>query len=262
MSPALKAAWKPAQTEHRRIRTADGVRIAYTWWRRPSREILLLAPGFWRVRLARENLFLASHFFRRGYDVAVIDFRGHGDSGGAYTFGPSEREDFLAVAEDLAGEGKAYARFAVLGFSLGGSIAADALARRPDLPCRALAMVSPPEHLPALRPRLWKTGAARQVRLRHVVRMPRIAGTRLFQPKPRISRALARLSIPKLIVTAEGDWLVDPSHGRALAQAAAPPVEHIHLDLPGSLHADALVTWAPLALLRSLDRWFVQNAPP
>ena len=39
----------------------------------------------------------------------------------------------------------------------------------------------------------------------------------------RISRALARLSIPKLIVTSKGDWLVDPSHGRAMAKAAAPP---------------------------------------
>lgn len=262
MSPALKTARGPAQTEHRRIRAADGVRIVYTWWRRPSREILLLAPGFWRVRLARENLFLASHFFRRGYDVAVIDFRGHGDSGGAYTFGPSEREDFLAVAGDLVGQGRAYARFSVLGFSLGASIAADALARRPGLPCRALAMVSPPEYVPALRPRPWKTGVVRQVRIRHVVRMPRIAGTRLLQSKPRISRALARLPIPKLIVTAEGDWLVDPSHGTALARAAAPPVEHVHLDLPGSLHADALVARAPLALLRLLDRWFAENAPP
>jgi pimeloyl-ACP methyl ester carboxylesterase len=256
---------RPADTpeiEHRRIRTSDGVRIAYTWWRRPSREILLLAPGFWRVRLARENLFLASHFLRRGYDVAAIDFRGHGDSGGAYTFGPSERQDFLAFVEDLVGEGKAYDRFAVLGLSLGGSIAADTLARRPDLPCRALAMVCSPEHVSALRPRPWKSGAARQVRLRHVMRMPRIAGARLFEPKPRIARALAKLQIPKLIVTVEGDWLVDPSHGRVLAQAAAPPVDHVHLDLPGSLHADALVAWAPLALLRPLDRWFAKNAPP
>jgi uncharacterized protein len=260
--PAAVRAERSFAAEHRRIRTADGVPIAYTWWRRPSREILLLAPGFWRVRLARENLFLASHFLRRGYDVAAIDFRGHGDSGGAYSFGPSEREDFFAVVEDLVGEGKPYGRFAVLGLSLGGSIAADALARRRDLPCRALAMISSPEHVSSLRPRPWKGGAARQVRLRHVVRMPRIAGRGLLRPKPRIARALAQLTIPKLIVTAEGDWLVNPSHGRALAEAAAPPVDHVHLDLPGSLHADALVEWAPRALLRPLDRWFARHAPP
>jgi pimeloyl-ACP methyl ester carboxylesterase len=264
MPPALARARKPLPcvTEHRRVRTSDGVSIAYTLWRRPAREILLLAPGFWRVRLAKENLFLAAHFVRRGYDVAVLDFRGHGDSGGAYTFGPAEALDLLAVAEDLAGEGKPYARFAVLGLSMGGSIAADALARHPHPPCRALAMISAPEHVSALRPRPWKPGAARQVRLRHVLRMPRIAGRRLLAPKPRIGRALARLTIPKLIVTAKGDWLVDPSHGRALARAAAPPVDYVHLDLPGSLHADALIRYVPLSLLRLLNRWFAANAPP
>ena len=62
-------------------------------------------------------------------------------------------------------------------------------------------------------------------------------------PKPRAVEAVARILVPKLIVTAQGDWLVDPSHGRQLAAAAAPPVDHVHLDLPGSLHADALVTY-------------------
>lgn len=244
------------------MRTSDGVTIAYTWWRRPSREILLLAPGFWRVRRTKENLYLVTHFLRRGYDAAAIDFRGHGESGGAYTFGPSETQDFLAVVEDLVGEGKPYSRFAVLGLSLGGSIAAEAIARHPHLPCRALAMISSPAHVSTLRPQPWKPGAARQVRLRHVLRMPRIAGRRLFAPKPRIARALAQLTMPKLIVTAEGDWLVDPAHGRILAQASAPPVDHVHLDRPGSLHADALVREVPLSLLRLLDRWFARNAPP
>ena len=68
--------------------------------------------------------------------------------------------------------------------------------------------------------------------------------------------------MPKLIVTAEGDWLVDPSHGRTPRRAAAPPVDDVHLDLPGSLHADALVKFVPLRLLRLLDRWLVRNAPP
>jgi hypothetical protein len=68
--------------------------------------------------------------------------------------------------------------------------------------------------------------------------------------------------MPKLIVTAEGDWLVDPAHGRLLARAAAPPVDDVHLDLPGSLHADALVKYTPVRLLRLLDHWLTRNAPP
>jgi alpha-beta hydrolase superfamily lysophospholipase len=110
------------------VRTADGVTIAYTWWRRPSPEIVVLAPGFWRVRRARENLYLATHFVRRGYDVVSIDFRGHGESGGAYTFGPSETHDFHA-SRDL-GVKEAY-RASRCWASCWRLIAAEAVARHP-----------------------------------------------------------------------------------------------------------------------------------
>jgi pimeloyl-ACP methyl ester carboxylesterase len=92
--------------------------------------------------------------------------------------------------------------------------------------------------------------------------MPRLSAARLLSRKPRAVEAVARLTMPKLIVSAEGDWLVDPSHARSLEQAAAPPVDAVHLDLTGSLHADALVRYAPLQILRVLTRWFDKNAPP
>lgn len=252
----------PHEILHREARTADGVKIAYTWWRRPSRELLVLAPGFWRVRLAPENLFLANHYLRRGYDVVVLDFRGHGDSGGAYAFGRSEPLDLRAVLEELVGEEKPYRRFALLGLSLGGSIAAVTLERFAHLPGRALAMVSSPADVFGLRPRPWKPGALRQVRLRQLLQMPRLAARKLLARRPLVVEAVSRLTLPKLVVTAEGDWLVDPSHGRRLASAAAPPVEYVHLTLPGSLHADALVKFMPLSLLRVLDRWLLRHAPP
>jgi pimeloyl-ACP methyl ester carboxylesterase len=259
MSPRRKT---EHEIRHHRAAAHDGVSIAYTLWRRPARELLVIAPGFWRVRLARENLFLASHFLRRGYDVAALDFRGHGDSGGGYGFGASEHHDFHAVIEELVGEGRMYERFAVLGLSMGGSIAAQSIAMRPELPCRALAMISPPANLADLRPKPWKAGAIRQVRLRHAVRVPRLSARKIASTKPRAADAVAALTIPKLIITSEGDWLVDPSHGRTLAAASAPPVEHVHLHLPGALHADALVKFVPLRLLRLLDRWFALHAPP
>jgi hypothetical protein len=102
----------------------------------------------------------------------------------------------------------------------------------------------------------------RQVRLRNVLRMPRLSTQTLLSAKPRAVEAVSQLRMPKLIVNAEGDWLVDPSHGRILAEAAAPPVDHVHLDIPGSLHGDALVKYVPLKILRLLHRWFAQNAPP
>jgi pimeloyl-ACP methyl ester carboxylesterase len=247
---------------HRTAKTSDGVDIAYTLWRRPSRELIILAPGFWRERRDRENLALANHFFRRGYDVAALDFRGHGESGGAYGFGIAEGFDFRAVAGDIAGPGKDYERFAAVGLSMGGSIAAEELTREPLLPCRALVMISSPADVRALRPKPWRPDAARQLHWKRALRVPRIATRDLFSPKPRAVEAVARIRVPKLIVTAEGDWLVDSSHGSLLAAAAAPPVDHVHLELSGSLHADALVRFVPLRLFRVLDRWLATYAPP
>jgi pimeloyl-ACP methyl ester carboxylesterase len=251
-----------AEVTHSRVIASDDTSIAFTWWRRPSAELLVIAPGFWRERLARENLFLASHYVRRGYDVVALDFRGHGDSGGAYSFGALEALDVKAVVDHVVGPKKPYRRFAILGLSLGGTIAADTLGYFPELPCRALAMISSPADLKTLRPRPWKNGALKQVSLRNAVRMPRLSAAKLIAPKRSVTESLSRLTFPKLIVTAEGDWLVDPSHGRILAEASAPPVDLVHLDLPGSLHADALVRSVPLKFLRMLDRWFAANAPP
>lgn len=253
---------RAAEVLQLRTVTSDGVAIAYTLWRRPSRELIILAPGFWRRRLGRENLYLATHFSRRGYDVAALDFRGHGGSGGSYAFGDAETMDLAAVVEALAGDGRPYGRFAVIGLSMGGSIAAETLARHPDLPCRGLVMISSPADVRTLKPRPLSRDAIRQLRLRHALRVPRVALRRLKGPRPTAAQAIATLTIPKLIVTAKGDWLVDPSHGQLLAEAAAPPVEYVNFDLPGSLHADSLVKFVPLTLLRVLDRWFARYAPP
>jgi hypothetical protein len=122
-------------------------------------------------------------------------------------------------------------------------------------------MVSSPADVSALRPKPWRPGALRQLRLRHAVRVPRIDPRAAFGAKLRAEAAVSRLTIPKLLVTSERDWLVDPEHGRALAVAAAPPVDYVHFDLPGNLHADGLVTFAPARLLRLLDRWLARHSP-
>ena len=259
MSAVARVREVPA--DPRRVFASDGVEIAYTLWRGAGPELLVVAPGFWRARDGREILFVATHFLRNGYSVAALDFRGHGESGGAYTFGAREPLDLAAVLADLVRPGR-FSRFALLGFSLGGSIAVETLAASPHLACRALAIVSSPTAAGDVRPRPWRSGAARQVSLKQALRMPRMAAGTLFARRASATEAISRLTMPKLIVTIERDWLVDPSHGYRLARAAAPPTEHVHVEAPGSLHADALVRYMPLRAVRLLDRWFRRVAPP
>jgi len=254
----LRVTKRPFRERRRTVRTDDGVEIALTVYEVGSRRLIVLAPGFWRRRRDRENVYVAAHLGRLGYDVATFDFRGHGDSGGRYTFGREEWRDLLAVARAFA---PTHDAFAVVGFSLGGSVAAVAIAKAPELPFRALVMVSSPADFARLRPRPWKPAAWRMMGIRRALRPPRMDWNAIARAKPGTETAVESLEIPKLIVTLEDDWLVKPAHGRRLARAASPPVEHVHLNLRGSLHADAVVRYAPLAFLRVLTRFLKKRFP-
>lgn len=238
----------------------DGVSIAYTHYGVGSAKLILLAPGFWRRRRDRENVFVATHLSRCGWDVVSLDFRGHGDSTGLYTFGREEWRDFLAVADLFA---ETHRELAAIGFSMGGSIAADALVRGTRIPARALVMVSSPADLARLRPRPWRPAAWRMMGFRRAISPPRVDWKTVSQTKPRAEDAVERLEIPKLFVTFENDWLVDPSHGDRLFRFAAPPFQRVHLNVGNSLHADAVVRFAPKAFLSVLTRFlnevFVAN---
>jgi pimeloyl-ACP methyl ester carboxylesterase len=201
--------------------TDDGVAIAVTHYDAGSGRLILLAPGFWRVRGDRENVFVAVHLARLGYDVAAFDFRGHGASGGRYTFGREEWRDLLAVARGFPG----HEGLAVVGFSMGASTA-DAI-RAPDLSFRA------PRH--GFRP----TDFARRRRALEARRpeddgvgAPRAAALTDCRTRPsRPRRRPSRRSPSQAHRDAPDDWLVRPAHGRRLARVASPPVEHVHLSV-------------------------------
>ncbi len=247
-----------AEERHLIVRSRDGVAIAATHYSCGSPRFILQAPGFWRRRRDRENVFVAVHLARLGYDVVTFDFRGHGDSEGVYSFGQEDWRDFLSVAEFFCAS---HEDFAAVGFSMGGAIAADSLARSPELPCRALVMVSSPADFSRLRPRPWKPAAWKMMALERALDPPRVDWKQLPGEKPRAMEAVGRLAIPKLIVTFENDWLVEPSHGDWLEQAAAPPIERAHLNVGDSLHADAVVRFAPLAFLTLLTEFLQRRFP-
>ena len=240
------------------LRSGDGTTIATTHYESGSENLLLLAPGFWRRRTDREIVFLAVHFSRAGYDVATLDFRGHGNSGGRYTFGREEWRDFLALAETFPGT---HTSMAAIGFSMGGGIAAEAILRGPDLPFRALVMVSAPADFARLRPRPWKPAAWKMMGVRRALGPPRVDWTAFPKEKPRAEDAVEKLAIPKLIVTFENDWLVNPSHGDRLFRSAAAPVERVHLTVGNSLHAEAVVRFAPVSFLRVLTEFLNRRFP-
>src|SRR5687767_15998848 len=76
----------------------DGTTIHYDVYDAPSPSMVLVVPGFWRDRRHPSMVRLAHFVNGQGYRTAVMDPRGHGESGGTYGFNSVEHFDVAAVA--------------------------------------------------------------------------------------------------------------------------------------------------------------------
>lgn len=116
----------------------DGVQIA--GWYIPSsasRRALVLVHGrdaSRTVEFAGAFVDLAAMLQKGGYNVLMIDLRGHGQSGdGRYSFGLNERRDVEGAVDWLLNKGFAPGSIGVLGVSLGAASAVGATADEPRI---------------------------------------------------------------------------------------------------------------------------------
>ena len=84
-----------------------------------GKSVIIVAPGFFQSKETKTFKKLEKDLMKK-IDVISMDFRGHGQSSGWYTFTSNEKEDMKAVI-DFAKQ--RYQKIGVLGFSYGGSIA-------------------------------------------------------------------------------------------------------------------------------------------
>src|SRR2546427_12501072 len=83
------------------VRSFDGTSIAYDLYDEGSRSAVLVIPGFWRDRRHPAMLRLAAFLNANGYRAAIVDPRGHGDSGGGYGFNLHEHYDTAGVGDEF-----------------------------------------------------------------------------------------------------------------------------------------------------------------
>jgi beta-lactamase superfamily II metal-dependent hydrolase/alpha-beta hydrolase superfamily lysophospholipase len=225
---------------------SDGVRLAGRWYpvqgHAPTARTVFLLHGFAEDPSAWEAA-RASILNRHGWNVAALDSRGYGRSGGLYaSFGGREAGDVSAwldaIAGRLAGNDGAI-RFAIWGRSMGAAIALRAAAD--DRRIGALVLESPMVDLDEsvaglLRKRgLRFTGVLARLITR---RAARIAGVPLARPRP---VDVARQATGRtLIVHGAEDWLVTPAAIRRLADAFPSPPDRI--EVAGAGHSNVVGT--------------------
>ena len=103
-----------------KLQTKDKIDIAINHYENGYDEVVIVAPG-WFMTKDSGAFTKVSEFFAKYFDVISFDFRGHGKSGGAYTFTSKELMDTDCVVR-YARKCK-YKKIYFAGFSLGAAMA-------------------------------------------------------------------------------------------------------------------------------------------
>ena len=229
--------------------TADGVTLRATRIVTGSRRVVLVSPGIFMHRGSIEHRALARRLAALA-DVVTLDIRGHGDSGGAFTWGVREPEDVAAVARALRGT---YDRVGGLGFSFGGHHVGLAAARHGVFD--AVALVAAPRNLFLLDHNFLTAGLLRSTPLILRRRRRRTRVALPFRPPPSLVRAVDRIApTPLLIAHGRADWLIPPRHAEALHARAGEPKSLVMIDR--GLHAENILVDEPEPLFAALEEFF------
>lgn len=195
----------------------DGTRISIEHRFSGRPDAVIVAPGFFQSKRTPTFQRIADIVNRRA-DVILMDFRGHGASGGRYHFSAKETSDLSCVARYAS---QRHARIRVLGFSYGGAIALLTQARQPFF--AGIACVGSPMRPDAIEFEWWR-------------RVSRESGRRSLEPGvgcrmgpfwsrgPAAIEAVRRIgATPALFLHGSEARIVYPRHSVALHDAASGP---------------------------------------
>ncbi|MDR3632732.1 MAG: DNA internalization-related competence protein ComEC/Rec2 [Isosphaeraceae bacterium] len=216
---------------------ADGVRLAGLWHpaATAAQGTVLLLHGFAEPTSLRGRIEALN---RRGWNVASLDSRGHGRSGGVHTtFGGREAGDVRSWIDALAGRLGPSSCVAAWGRSMGAAVVMRAAADDPRIATvvleapyvdleAAIATVLRRFHIPLSR--LFASLIAH--------RAERLAGVSLTRPRP-IDIA-PRISARALVVHGAIDTLVPLAEAQRLAEALPGPATLV--DVPGAGHINVV----------------------
>jgi alpha-beta hydrolase superfamily lysophospholipase len=215
---------------------SDGLPIR-GWWTSPAspKAVAVLLHGY--VMSRAENAALAAQMHRNGIASLLFDFRAHGKSGGNVTgIGWFESADVIAACRFVRARCPNLP-VVLIGSSMGSAAAVFAVAEAPDC-ADGLVLDSSYSSLASATLGWWNFigGKAAAAMLAPVVLVswPIVR----FNPfKVSVSRALATVQKPVMIIHGEEDDLVSPIHARRNFAAANEPKEL--LMIPGASHSEA-----------------------
>jgi hypothetical protein len=233
--------------------TRDKIKIsAYLYHRGRHQQVIIICPGFDQDKDSEDFSFLSRWFFRNGYDVLCLDFRGHGESEGIYTYGAYEKRDLTAGYKYLC---QKYKGIGIIGFSLGASIVIDFLAHQRKK-IKSVILVSPIASFGQISPQIFSEEMFKEA-LRRIKSSRRgIKEGHLFHPKPDWLDKIRKIekSTALLFIHGQKDWLIPWKHSLWLYKEARAEIKELFLVEKGA-HAEEIFINHPQLFFPKVKQW-------
>ncbi|MCQ9207169.1 MAG: alpha/beta hydrolase [Omnitrophica bacterium] len=235
--------------------TKDNVKIAYERYGDGSDTVAIICPGFFN---SKENRWMRKtvDLISSKYDVIIFDLRGHGKSGGKFTWSAREHMDVDAVLDYAVVQG--YRHIGVVAFSLGAASAINAAALRDDID--SMVLISCPTKFESINYHFWEPGMfydlkdniecgweGKGARVEHI-----------FIPKEKPIKTIVRIKhTPILFIHGDRDWVIKDRHSKRLYDAAR-VTKKLEI-IEGGFHAERLIQFHGDTMQKLILDWFSQT---
>jgi len=245
-------------TEHivsGKLTTQDNINISYEHSSNGFDSIVIVCPGFFN---SKKNKWMRKtvQFLSSDYDTMVFDFRGHGDSGGKFSWSAREYLDLNAVL-DYAAQNN-YKNIGILAFSLGAVSFLNVASKRNDI--KSMVLISCPSSFWKIDYHFWEPEMFSDLKDNFECKWEGKGAkvTSLFLPKPKPIKDVTKIKDTSLFfIHGDSDWIIKDYHSKKLFDFAN-TTKKLEIIKKG-LHGERLIQQYPDKMKSLLLDWFAET---
>lgn len=236
-----------------RLITVDGVEIAYEHFKNGFDSAIIICPGFFNSK-GNGGIRKSIDIVSGSYDVIIFDFRGHGESGGKFSWTAKEPLDLKAVLDYT--EGCGYKKIGILGFSLGAAVSIIVAARRPEI--KSMALISAPYSFWDINYHFWEPEMFSDLKANMDCNWEGKGAKvdHVFMDKERPIDSVGRIKESSILfIHGAKDWVIKDYHSKKLYNSATVHEKRLEIFNDG-LHAERLIEQYPDRMKELVSEWF------
>lgn len=232
--------------------TPDNIPISYDYYKKGFDSVVIVCPGFFN---SKDNRWMRKtvDMLIAGFDVIIFDFRGHGKSGGVYTWSAKEKLDVGTVVNYAVSLG--YKKIGILAFSLGAAAAVNDAAERNDI--KSMVLISCPSAFNSIDYHFWEPGMWADLK-DNIECKWQGKGARacsIFLDKKDPIDSIGNIKNTALLfIQGDKDWVIKPYHSQKLYDKAG-TYKRLEI-IKGGFHAERLIEFHYDRMKQIILDWF------